>query len=511
MKHILHKQNPKNEYKIAILIKEAALSLDEIEQFYVNPLVTEGIPKDSVITFGLEYNEHNKAPAKFCKEYLVKLIKALKQLKVNTLLVADSNYFKILTKVKKVEPSYGYILKSSDSFNCIITTNYQALFYNPDLQSKIDLSNNTLSKHLLGTYKELGSDIIHSATYPKTFDEIAKALDSLHKYDALTCDIEAFSLDFDKAGIGTIAFAWDQHNGIAFCVDYVKNKHPPVNGWYGHQTNNKKIKKILTKFFMSYKGKLIYHNIGYDAKVLLYELFMTDLLDQQGLLNGLEEMTKDIDCTKIISYLATNSCAGNSLGLKQQSHEYAGDYAEDVKDIRLVTEDALLKYNLIDCLCTWYTYNKNMPILIKDNQLDIYIEIFIPSVKVLLQTELSGMPLDYLQVLKTDKELTAIRDLHVNAIKHSPLIKELNKELRLEALLKKNAALKKLVKTIDQFEHVIFNPNSTKDLAKLLYDFLGFEITDTTDTGLPATGGKVIKKKLTKFMLDNNLTKEDLK
>jgi len=514
MKHILHKQNQDNEYKIAILIKEAALSLDDIEKFYVNPLIAKGISKDSIITFGLEYNEHNKAPAKFCKEYLITLSKALEQLKVSILLVADSTYFKILTKVKKVEPSYGYILDSSYGFKCVVTTNYQALFYNPDLKSKIEISIDTVSDYILGTYTELGSDIIHSEAYPKTFREISTALDSLHKYEALTCDIEAFSLDFDKAGIGTIAFAWDQNNGVAFCVDYLEFKIPKtidkvVN--YGCKKDNHKIKELLLKFFKKYKGKIIYHNIGYDAKVLLYELFMSDLLDQKGLLNGLEEMTKNIACTKIISYLATNSCAGNSLGLKQQSHEYAGDYAEDVKDIRKTPINALLKYNLTDCLCTWYTYNKNMPILIKDDQLDIYNKIFIPSVKVLLQTELSGMPLDFSQVLNTDKELTDIRDKHLNAIKNSKLIKMFNKELQTCALLKKNASLKKLVKTIDQFEHVVFNPNSSKDLAKLLYEFLGFEITDTTDTGLPATGGKIIKKKLNQFMLEHNLTEEDIK
>jgi DNA polymerase-1 len=69
---------------------------------------------------------------------------------------------------------------------------------------------------VLNSYQVPASSIAHSAHYPSTLADIATALDSLNQYPVLSCDIEAFRLRFNEAGIGSIAFAWDQHNGVAF-------------------------------------------------------------------------------------------------------------------------------------------------------------------------------------------------------------------------------------------------------------------------------------------------------
>ena len=63
---------------------------------------------------------------------------------------------------------------------------------------------------------------------------------------------------------------------------------------------------------------------------------MQYIIDYKAMVKGVEQMTIKIHDTKIISYLATNSCAGNSLGLKDQAHEFAGNYAVDVQDITIV-------------------------------------------------------------------------------------------------------------------------------------------------------------------------------
>ena len=267
-----------------------------------------------------------------------------------------------------------------------------------------------------------------------------------------------------------------------------------------------------------YKGKLIYHNIGYDAKVLLYELFMNNLLDQKGLLYGLDVMTKNINDTKLITYLATNSCAGNTLGLKPNTHEYTGNYAqEDIKDIRLIPKQDLLRYNLTDCLATWYLYKKNYPIMVADNQLEIYNTIFIPSVKVILQMELTGMCLDMNQVLKAEQELIAIKDIQLAQIQDNPLIKQLEETLTNQAWLKdfedRKAKAKKPenIKPREIPKPVTFNPGSPKQLIELVYNQLCFEITDRTDTGLGATGGKILLKKYNQLLSEFNLTEDSFK
>ena len=139
----------------------------------------------------------------------------------------------------------------------------------------------------------MGEGIIHSEYYPKTNADIQAALDSLHQYPELQCDLEAFSLMFDKAGIGTAGFSWDEHNGIAFLVDYVPYVFPKVideQTHYGQQRDNTEVKQMLYDFFMKYEGKLTYHNGNYDIKILIYELFMDGLLDQAGLIRGINKL-----------------------------------------------------------------------------------------------------------------------------------------------------------------------------------------------------------------------------
>ena len=125
---------------------------------------------------------------------------------------------------------------------------------------------------------------------------------------------------------------------------------------------NPTIKRMLRQFFIKYKGKLIFHNATYDIKVQILNLFMEHATDYKGMLYGLEIMTRHFDDTKVIAFLALNTTAEISLGLKELAHEYAGNYAqEDINDIRLIPYAELLEYNLVDCLSTWYVYDKVLP------------------------------------------------------------------------------------------------------------------------------------------------------
>ena len=503
--------NPSN---VALLIKN--LNKEEIHKHYISKTKIQ----EKIYAFNLKFI-NNKITATGGKDYLNKLLPILNNLHITTLLVCSSEYFKLLTGVSKVEPHHGYILpckiKGYEHINCILSINYQALFYNPDLQSKLDLSLKTLSNHLSGSHKDIGIDIIHSEAYPDTIEDISIWLDNLHQYEALTVDIEAFSLSFNEAGIGTIAFAWDEHNGIAFAVDAFSVPYSMYHPYHLIQMKNEEIRSVLRTFFETYKGTLIYHNIAYDGKVLCYELFMNDLLDQSGLLNGISILTKQIHDTKLITYLATNSCAGNTLGLKPNTHEYTGNYAiEEINDIRIIPLDKLLKYNLIDSLATWYLFNKYHFKMIHDQQEEIYNTIFIPSVSVIMQMELSGMCLDIPRVLEVETELSKIKSKALSTINSSTIIKEVTQQLTELAWIKDFEDRKNKAKNPDKIQpkamkkQVIFNPNSTKHLSTLLYDYLGLEITDTTNTGLPATGADVLKKKKLQLMNQFNITQEDL-
>lgn len=265
MRHILFQDSTR--HSVALLVKSTAFKQHELEANYVAHLMSLGIPRGEMVAFTLDYDANGKAPVTFIKDYLGKLLPALDSLGVQTLYVTDAAYFKTLTKQGKADPHFGYVLPCKvDGFehmNVVLGLNYQQLIYNPDLQAKLTLSLNTLASHVQGSYQALGANIIHSAQYPETPESITVALRGLLEYQSLTCDIETRSLRFQEAGIETIAFGIDKHNGVAFCVEKGRDVVEAI-----------KIKKLLKEFFTEYSGKLIYHNASYDIQVLIFELWM---------------------------------------------------------------------------------------------------------------------------------------------------------------------------------------------------------------------------------------------
>ena len=502
MRHLLWEET--GSYSVAVLIKSTSFNQQGLFTNYIEPLTRRGISLGDQIAFTLRYNESGKAPAGFIKDYLAHLLPALDSLGTKYLYVADANYFKVLAGVAKADPHHGYVLpckvKGYEHMSVVLGVNYQALIYNPDLQAKLDLSLHTLASGKNGTYQAIGTGIIHSASYPETHQEIREALQKLHQYPKLSCDIEAFSLRFEEAGIGTIAFAWDEHNGIAFACDYVE---VVLNGnREGFYYPNYPVRELLREFLESYTGELTWHNSAYDAKVLIYTLWMKDLLDTEGLLHGLEVMTRSFQDTKIIAYLATNSTAGNQLGLKVLAHEFAGNWAVEVKDICKVPLKDLLQYNLIDALSTNYVREKYYPIMVADEQAELYYELMLPTQKLLFQVELTGMPLVPEKVQEVKAKLQAIQKEHLDAIFANQMTAAAEKLLRQRAWeddfegrkAKAKNPDKIKPKELEAFDSRKLNPNSGKQLQVLLYEVMGLPVLDKTDTGQPATGADTLTK-----------------
>ena len=393
------------------------------------------------------------------------------------ILCAVSSVTKALTG-KNSAQAQGYVLDTNQSYKLIAFPSYEQKFYSPEqVAESIIRAKDTYKAWLQGSYKEPGADVIHSATYVLDNDItlLNQFLGRLKTYPALTCDIETYSLKHYSAGLGSIAFAWDQHNGGAIYVG-----------------NNPEILTMLYQFFMDYQGKLLFHGIAFDVYVLIYVLFMNHLLDQEGLLKGLEVMLRNWECTQLITYLATNSCSGNHLSLKEQAQEFAGDYAlTDIKDITKIPVDDLLRYNLVDTLSTWYVYHKHWNTLITDNQLNIYRELFQPSTVDVIQMQLTGVPVNLNRVKEVNKELVTLEQSLVEAIGTNKVIVEFTHWLNEQWVIKKNSTLKKKQVTLVDAKEV-FNPGSDKQLGKLI-TWLGLPILDTTETGAIATSKAIIR------------------
>lgn len=505
MRHHLFVEN--DTYPIALLMKPSAFNKQELQTNYVDPCGQFGVAPYNIIAFTLALADNGKVTAKAAKDYLAELLPALQSIGSHILYVTDSTYFKVLTGVAKAEPHYGYCLpckhKGYEHMKVVLGINYQTLIYNPELKAKQLNTIKTAADCLLGTYTPPGQTIIHSAHYPKTVSDIEAALKSLHQYPSLTCDIEAFSLKFWEAGIGTIAFAWDEHNGIAFACDYTTAPVNPckivdttsANLLHGVYEANGAVRALLREFFETYQGELTFHNSGYDLKPIIANLWMTNLLDTKWMLQGLDTMTRALNDTKIIAYLATNSTAGNSLGLKALAHEFAGNWAkDDIKDIRLIPLDDLLQYNLVDALATHYVRKKYELVMIQDNQQKLYQELMMPSQKLITQMEMTGMPMSRKRIQEVKAELEQIQASHLDTIQNSKLIQVMDLLVQTKAMQDANAKLKTKQHPLEKFADKRFNPNSGPQLQVLLYEQMGLPVIDYTDTKQPATGAETIEK-----------------
>ena len=484
----------------AILIKGVAFKYTEIKKHYADPLnvCLKAMP--------LEYNSANKAPAKMIKEVLPAILANLDAENITTVIIADSAYFKAATRQSKAEPHYGYKMPCTiagfEHMSVFLTGNYQGLFYNPRIQEKIDLSLSAIAGHLGGNYQQLGQNIIKKVSYVHTIADIGDALAILKQYPMLTCDVETYGLSIDKSRIATIGFAWNKHEGLVINLN-----HKIPRSDFDKQI----VSNMLRDYFMTSNATHIYHNATFDIRCIIYDFFMKEVNDDfVSMVDALDVMYKKVHDTKLITYLATNNTAENKLSLKDNAFEFAGNYAqEDIKDITLISKKDLLEYNLVDCLSTWYVYNRYYDKMVDDNQLDIYKSIFIPSLKNITQMELTGMPMDMLTIENVSNDLELIMQHSTNKLLKEELVEDYLWLEQKKAFIKKNALLKTKFKPLDDFTSSL-NTNSPLQLSQLLYGFLGLPVLDTTDTGQPATGKKTIIKLYNSIINEYDIKEDEL-
>lgn len=490
------------EYGICFLSPE--IHLADMQRLYVEPHLSGW--EEHLLAYTL-HKGPKRTPSGEQKDYLNQLLPILRNLDTRYLVVCDAEYFRTMTK-QSGEASLGYVIPGEDDyagFNIVYCPNFRSVFYNPaKVKGEITQALYALKTHIQGTYCEPGIDIIKFAAYPETPEEIQSWLDKLIEMDCdLSSDIESFSLKHYDAGVGTITFCWSKHEGIAFPVDL--------------GPDGEAVRAMLRDFFYRFRRKMIWHNITYDVTVLIYQLFMKDLLDQKGLQEGLRVMLQGPggwDDTKIITYLATNSCAGNKLGLKYQAQEFSGQYAvEGITDIRSIPLPDLLQYNLIDGLSTWFVHEKHWDTMVADQQLDIYENLLKPSVIDVIQMQLTGLPMDMQEVHRLKDKLETYAREATEKLQSNPHVQMFIEWQTEQAWIKdfedrkvkaKNPAK---IKQKDRATFPVkpFNPGSGPQLQKLLYDeqFMGLPVLDLTDTKQPATGGETIEKLVHKTTNDD--------
>lgn len=495
MRYLTFSPHELPSYSVCLLVP--TIRKDDIQSAY---LESGHLDRDEVLVVDLHYAEgKKKTPMTEMKDYILQeLVPVFQDMGTEYILVADGDYFKALTKSTKIEAHLGYVVDCIfGPWKVVYVPNYKQIFYDPDnVRTKIDQALTALGGAKTGNYQAPGLDIVRFAEYPQTFEDIGAWLNRLIVMDRpLAIDIETFSLKHHTAGIGTITFCWSDGEGIAFPVDY----HPIREATcapFGQQIRNDPVRDLLKNFFRRFAHKALYHSISFDVYVMIYQLFMDDILDTKGLLKGLEIMLRNWDCTKLITYLATNTCAGNNLGLKDQAQNFAGNYAEsEISDITRIPLDQLLRYNLIDGLSTWHVYNKHHSTMIADDQLDVYENLFQPAIVDIIQMQLTGLPLDMARVKEVKVILAAIETQALDTLHQSPVMQEHVYRLQEKHVNDRNSKLKKkqITLTDDETLAIVFNPNSGPQLQDLLYNQLSLPIIEYTKSKQASTSGSTLE------------------
>lgn len=492
MHHLFYEE--KATYPICIL--DTSIRSDEITKAYLGP---DRLPAAEVLVLTLHQAPgKKKTSASEMKTYISdELVPELECMGVEYLVCTDAEYFKVLTKSNKADANLGYVLDCVfGPWKVVYVPNHRQIFYDPDkIKAKIAQGIQALLNYRNGCYEAPGSQVIRSEAYPQTTAEIAAWLDKLLAMNCpLTIDIEAFDLKHHRAGIASISFAWTKHDGVAFLVDYA-----PIEGAteapFGKQVKNEEVRTLLRDFFEKYRRRAIYHNIAFDAYILIYQLFMTDILDAAGLLHGMTVLLNNWDCTRLIAYLATNSCAGNRLSLKDQSQEFAGNYSmgDDIKDVTRIPAPKLLRYNLVDSCSTWFVWEKHWDTMLADRQDQVYEDLFKPATLDIVQMQLTGLPVNMRKVKIAKYLLQRDERKALHELQHSQLAQQFTQQLKQTWIDEKNQEWKKKRGTLaDVPASVVFNPNSGPQLQSLLYEMIGLPIISYTETKQPSTEGKTL-------------------
>ena len=472
------------QYKLLVVLPYSALKKKALLEHYADNFSIN--PKE-VLFVGFETGGKKVIPAAQLKEITSNLESCIETCGIKTVYVAESAVFKKLAGVKKSTEYLAIPCRPKDEskdYNIVYGVNYQRLFYEPTLINDLTRSYNVAIALSEGRdFDVIPPDLTSKVVKLKEYFEMKAVLAQLMAEPSLALDLETFSLRFYEAGIASFTLSPSTESAYSFLCDMYEEDG--VN----HREKCHTVRHLLRDFLISYTGSVRYHNMSFDAKILIYVLFMNeDLNNLTGLLEGLKQVTKAFDDTKIITYLATNSTSGNELSLKRQSQEFAGNYGlgDDIKDVLKIKEDTLLIYNGIDGLATNFVYEKHWPTLIADDQLDIYNTIFKPSIKLFLQAELTGIPISMEHVYEAERKLLEAKKVQTDIILANPTVQQLIPILQQNKTDAHNAKLKTKVIDVSTYSHITYNTGSDAQTSILLFDLANLAFEDTTPTGKPS-------------------------
>lgn len=384
---------------------------------------------------------------------------------ITHLAVQSAPLFKKLTGLSRVVNTKGYVYKAKyGNYHVCYVPPFKSITLDERVRQEATASLDALAAHMAGHYVEPGSTKEVTVHHAFDFTEWEERLLALPR---ISVDIETTGLKHYESSIRTIGFGISETEAVVFEWAYVA--------------------EYLRNFFENYQGRLIMHKGAFDLTQLIHKLFMKKLSDTKGIYEGLRCLHSKTHCSMILSYVVTNTCAGNELGLKPQVISEYGDYG--IEETWKAPLDEVIPYNGKDCAATLWLYDKHMAEL---GELEHVFERLNSYLREVVWMQLCGLPID--QKVAEDnakvlsdraKELTTLIETHEFVTRYMTTHRE-------RWAIKRNAKLKKKRVAPEDCPE-IFNPNSPPQLQTLLYETLGLPILSTTRTGQPSTDGDTLK------------------
>lgn len=381
------------------------------------------------------------------------------------LAIQDAPLFKKLTGLTKVTNTAGYVFKSKfGNYHVAYVPPFRTLTLDERVKTEAWASLNALQAHLEGRYVEPGSQtevIIH------TNQSFTEWLPRMLAAPKLTVDVETTGLKHHESEIRTIGFGLSPSEAVVWEWPAVKNE--------------------LKGFFEKYEGRLVMHRGAFDLTQLIHKLWMKRLDDTNGIMAGLNALQSKTHCSLILSYVVTNTAAGNELGLKPQVRAQYGDYG--LEETWAQPIEKIIPYNGTDCAATYWLYEKHWAEL---GDLQHVFERLNSYLREIVWMQLCGLPIDQ-KVANDNAQILYGRQTELLlAIQSHPVVMQYMELHRAKWAERRNEKLKKKrVKPEDCKDE--FNPGSSLQLQTLLYEVMGLPVLSYTATKQPSTDGDTLK------------------
>ena len=372
--------------------------------------------------------------------------------KYDWIILVGSDALKYFTKITSVTTYTGK--KVEEKYLAII--NPAMLAFKPEMRNTWERSRDSIIDYITGK-KE---DIIIDDTIAMGIQDTEKAINFVKA--AIHYDSPYVALDSET----TALYPRDGHvQGISLSYNGKSGAYIDSN------CITEELEDLLQELFT--KKRVIFHNAKFDIAFLEYHFAWH---------------FANFEDTMLLSYLI-NEVPGNH-GLKALAMRWTsfGDYEKPLYDWmdQYRKANGILKadlnwgdipfeemytYAALDALVTYQIYEKFVRILDNPKLASVYHNILIPACRFLTDVQDNGVPFSKSRLVKAQSLMQQDIDDAVAKLYENPKIAE-----------------------FEAFQGKEFNPNSTVQLSKLLFDFIGIKPTGIkTPKGAHSTNAEVLQ------------------